>query len=355
MARGNDRVGAVRFAVPLALGLLTASSASAGAWPLPEGELIVSQTTLFDWYDIYARNSTNRRLLEEPQGSIVQVGPVRRLGAILTAEYGFSERLSVQLSVAYFWSRHIAVGRNAELMTNAEPNTQHGLQDLTGNVKFLAFQAQTRRFAFAVSPYVGWAIPLSAYDTTVNNPLGDGILQLDFALALSTAFPTLDLYANLDVIYRIRERKAFALGRIHDAFQVIGEVGYFVTRWMSIRVLTRYTEALGGVNLTFENADQLAAAGVDAMQLYQNPLVYNQDALFVGGGLAFQVSKYFGVSVNYMQAVWFRNFANVRTVMLSLSFNPQLGQRPPPEEELAPAVEEESPEAPGAQSPAQTE
>ncbi len=343
----------LRFPVTLALAavLCLSSSAFAAAWPTADGELVISQTSLYDYYDIYARHSANRVLLEDVKGSVVQVGPVRRFGFFLNAEYGLTERVSANLGIAYFLTTHEALGDNTKLYTFANPNQQWGLQDFTGQVKYLLWSTQTPTVMFGIAPFAGWAIPLQKYDTTVNNPIGDGILSLDLGASFSAALPNARLFFNLDALYKVREKKRFQAGdsvsEIKDQIQLTAEAGYFIIPSLSIRLMGRYYESLGGQQLTFAISPEAVEAGVDAMQLYENPLIYDQDALFIGGGPYWQVNDYFGVGVNYVHAVWFRNHANLRTVMLSLSFSPQLS-RPKAEPMPEPPAGDDLDDAPAA-------
>jgi hypothetical protein len=122
-------------------------------------------------------------------------------------------------------------------------------------------------------------------------------------------------------------------------------------------VMTRYYDSLGGAQLTFVPPPG-APVGLDGMQLYENPLVYNQDGLFIGGGPYWQATDWLGVGVNYVQAVWYRNLANIKTVVLSLSFSPPTAKPPPPEESIEPMPEQQvepEPAAPGPAAPAPAE
>src|SRR6185295_16777560 len=166
-------------------------------------DLIITETTLIDFYNIYARNSTNPRLLQDPQGSVVQAGDVRRFGFLLGAEYGVTERFSVTVNVAFFYTQHLNVGENLRLLTNSAPNSQVGFQDLTGNAKFTVFQIQGA-VSFAAAAFLGWAIPLSSYNTALDNTLGDGIVSVEPGISLSLALPKGRFFANADFLYKYR-------------------------------------------------------------------------------------------------------------------------------------------------------
>ncbi len=303
---------------------------------------MITQTSLADFYEIYARNSTNKILLEKKGGSVVEVGTVRRFGFFLTGEYALSDRVTAQLSLGYFYTQHLNVGPNLALFEpDTHPNTQSGLQDLTGLIKFLAYQ-HPGTVAFGVAPYLGFAFPVQKYDTSVNNPIGDGVLSLDLGLALSVALPKAGLFFNGDAVYRVRERKNFGGNLIYDQVQLMFEAGYFILPSLSIRAMVRYYESLGGRTLSF--VTDPGQGTQTSMQLFQNPLVYDQDGLFVGGGPYLQVSDSFGIGLNYVQAVWFRNLANVKTVVLSLSYSPAFSRTPPPEEPYPLPADEMQPE-----------
>ena len=315
----------------------------------------MTESNLLDLYDHYARNSTNSLLLEQPKGSIVQAGNSRRFGFFLNAEYGLIERVTASAGIAYFYTQHLDVGPNVALFTNSQPNTQKGFQDFTGNIKFRAYQYNGREITLAVSPYVGLILPVTHYDTSVDNPLGDGIAQVDLALALSAIIPSTRLFFNFDAVYRVREHKAVRVGNIwpaeflranpdfpasgsggiiHDQVQAILEVGYFFTDWLSLRAVVKRTETLGGEDLTFSGMPLMMTAGLPKMSMFENSLAYDQDSLFVGGGPYWQVNEYFGVGATYVHAVWFKNFPNMKTVVLSLSFSPKVAKRPQPEPEV---------------------
>src|SRR5262249_5713787 len=163
----------------------------------------------------------------------------------------------------------------------------------------------------------------------VNNPIGDGVLSVDLALAFSAAVPDARVFFNLDSVYRYREHKRLTVGQIHDQVQFTLEGGWFIIPTFSLRLMVRYYETLGGAKLTFANQG-LVTAGQDAMQLYENPLVYDQDAIFVGGGPYLQITEAFGIGANYVRAVWYRNHANLQTAMLSLSFALPVKKQLPP-------------------------
>jgi hypothetical protein len=340
-----------RLAALIAVGLsFSAGNAKAAAWTSAEGDLVFTQTSLADFYSFYARNSTNSKLLQEPQGSIVQAGPVRRFGFLLTGEYGLTERVTAQLSLAYFYTQHLSVGDNVEFFTNSERNTQLGLQDFTGSVKYLAYQTQGP-VLFGLSPSIGWVLPLRKYDTSVNNPIGDGLNVLDLGLSASMVIPSARLFINGDIIYKARENKAARVGNIwpkesvaaipeenrqfisgigaeiHDQVQGLLEVGYFFTHSLSLRGIVRRIETLGGENLTFQHMPDMMQLGIDKQAMFENSLAYDQDALYLGIGPYWQVNDWFGVGATYTHAVWFKNFPNMKTLVLSLSFNPQFAKR----------------------------
>ena len=332
--------------------LLVSSSALGAAWPTEKGELIVTETTLADFYSYYARNSGNSLPLEEVRGSVVQAGNVYRLGFLLGAEYGITERFSATLNLAFFYTQHLNVGANLRIFTNSQPNTQVGLQDLTGNLKSTLIQTGGK-VLFALAPFVGWAVPVSNYDTSVDNPLGDGIISIEPGLAVSLMVPAARFFVNAEIIYKVREDKAARVGalypatikntvpdfpdaliggQIHDQIQATFEAGVFITDWFSIRGVVRRIESLGGSDLTFEGMPELAMRGIPRQSMFDNSLAYDQDALYVGGGPYVQVNQYFGIGATYIQAIWFRNFPNMKTVVLSLSFNPQFASRAKAEE-----------------------
>lgn len=353
--RFGTKVGSlVRFSA--AAVALWSGAALAAAWTTPKDDLVITQTSLLDRYDFYARNSSNLKLLEEPGGSVVQAGDVMRLGFLLGVEYGISDRVSAQLNFAFFYTRHFAVGNNVRVFTNSEPNSQFGLQDLTGNLKFVLFRTQLPLLHLAISPSLGFVVPMTRYDTSLNNPIGDGIFSLDPTLSVSLLLPKWRLFANLDVIYKIREDKAVRVGGvfpveqvsapgagtggmggaavpmktgglIQDQLQVTFEAGVFITDWLSLRALVRRIETFGGEDLTFEDMPAVMAAGYPKMSMFENSLAYDQDALFIGGGPYVQINDYFGIGLTYVHAVWFRNFPNMKTVVLTFSLNPQIGAR----------------------------
>lgn len=324
---------------------LVANTASAAAWTATEGDLVITQTSLGDFYSYYARNSSNSRLLEQPQGSVAQAGDVRRFGFLLNLEYGLTQRVTANLAVAYFATQHVSVGENIGVFTNSQPNSARGIQDFTGNVKYLAWQSEGPTI-FAISPAIGWAVPLGKYDTSLNNPLGDGIISIDPTLHLSALVPP-KLFLNLDLVYRIREDRSARVGdvwpaavsqanpslgitrtggQIHDQVQAVFEAGYFITDSLSVRGIVKRIETLGGENLTFEGMPQMMSRGTGPLPMFENSLAYDQDALFLGAGPYWQINDNFGVGLTYVQAVWFRNFPNIKTGLLSLSYNPQLGR-----------------------------
>src|SRR5438445_1467389 len=131
-------MGARWLRVGVAAAFLLSAQAIAGAWTAPDGELVVTQTSLADFYSFYARNSTNLKLLQDPGGSVVQAGDVRRFGFLLNAEVGLTEKVTANLAIAYFYTQHVSVGDNVQVFTNSRPNTASGLQDFTGNVKYNA-------------------------------------------------------------------------------------------------------------------------------------------------------------------------------------------------------------------------
>jgi hypothetical protein len=330
-------------AVLLAATLSVPLSAQGAAWPAQKNELVITETTLLDLYSYYARNSTNLKPLQEYHGSLVQAGDVRRWGFLLGVEYGLTERFTIAANIAFFYTQHLNVGENVRIFTNSEPNTQRGFQDFTGNLKYTLFQLEGP-VQLAVAPNVGWQIPLWKYDTSVNNPIGDGVVTIDPGLAVSLMIPASRFYVNGDLIYKFRQMNPAARvgavqpaeiratipdypligGKIYDQLQATLEVGYFLTDWLSLRGLVRRIETLHGEDLTFEGMDVMMGYGLPRTSMFQNSLAYDQDALFVGGGLYVQLGKYFGVGATYTHAVWFRNFPNMKTVVLSFSFNPQL-------------------------------
>jgi hypothetical protein len=348
------------------LAVLVPCAARAAAWTSPEGDLVLTQTTLVDYYSLFARNSTNHALLEEPGGSVVQAGKTWRTGFFLSAEYGLFDRVTLSASAAYFLTRQMTVGANNALFTDAEPNSQHGLQDFSASVKYLAYQHAFRNGGIlaAVAPWIQVTVPMSHYDTSVNNPLGDGVLSADFALSLSASFPSLRLFVNADGSYRLREHTAVRVGNvwpadvvaanpslrvctpadlaapvpvggipgvggaIHDQIQGSLEAGYFITDRISFRLLVRRIETLGGEDLTFAAMpNMMVLRNGQKLPMFENSLAYNQAAFFVGGGPYWQITDQFGVGFTYVRAVWFQDFPNIQTWVLSISFNPQLAER----------------------------
>ncbi|MBI3181181.1 MAG: hypothetical protein HYZ28_03455 [Myxococcales bacterium] len=312
--------------------LAVASAAKGAAWTAPPDELIFSQTSLLDLYSFYARNSARAlQPLELAGGNVVQAGSVSRAGFLLTAEYGLGERVAADLSVAYFRTEHHLVGDNVRLFTDSQPNVATGFQDFTGHVKYLAYRLDGP-VVVGVSPAVGWMVPMSRYDTSLNNPLGDGIFGLDLGLNSSALIPSAKMFINLDLLYRARENKTVRVNdnwnaKVHDQVQVIGEVGYFIFDWLSVRGVVKYLDSLGGDDLSFDGMPQMILMTGRKWPMFDNSLSYDQDALFVGGGPYWQINDSFGVGATYVHAMWFRNFPNMKTLVLSLSYNPQLARR----------------------------
>lgn len=329
---------------------MAAPAAQGAPWTVPENELVLTATALGEAYQFYARNSTNERLLQEPGGSVVQAGEIRRVGFFLGAEYGLTDRVTANLGAAFLHTQHLVVGENLRQFTSSKPNTQTGFQDLTGSVKFLAWQTEGTLLLGAALA-LGFAVPLTRYDTSVDNPLGDGIVSVDLGLALGAVIPSLRIFANGDLVYRAREDTAARVGNvwprdaaaanpsllengtiqvgaeIHDQVQATLELGAYVTDRLSVRVVVRRIETLGGENLTFSGMPQMMTLALGPQPMFENSLAYDQDCLYLGGGPYYQINDYLGVGLTYTHAVWFRNFPNIKSLVLSVSVNPQLARR----------------------------
>jgi hypothetical protein len=63
----------------------------------------------------------------------------------------------------------------------------------------------------------------------------------------------------------------------------------------------------------------MIAMGMPKIPMFENAIAYDQDALFLGGGLFYQLSQRLSLAITYVHALWYQSFPNVKTISASIS------------------------------------
>jgi len=253
------------------------------AWTPPKGEGDVSL--------IYQNLFTRDHFLSN--GARQDFGHVRLLGLTQAVDYGFTDRLAVNLSLLLVAGKYY--GSKPHQLPIDNGNYHGTAQDIRINVRY-----NLRANPLVLTPFVAITVPTHDYEFFAHSGVGSGLREylvgVDFGRQLAP------LIKNA----YFQTRYSFGINPVVDGVRPIrsrvdAEFGYLVTNRLSLRALAISQIAHSGLNFPVDFPSRTD----ERWSHHDQTLAIS--FLNLGGGAAFSLSKSWNVYASMVSNVWGRN------------------------------------------------
>lgn len=307
------------LALPVSAALLCAwmATAHAQAWVPDQGMLGGDLTYQYD---------TAEKIVEDG-GDVELLGDDTTLQTLtFDFEYVPLERLALSLAVPIVAARYTGEElEQGELFPHGrwdDGDTHIALTDLRFDVRYGLMQE-----ILALSPIVGVSIPMTDYETIGLTAPGRGLKQVHLGLALGrTAEPFLpNLFAHVMYEYSLVEKVDIDSDTeeySQNKSRFGAQLGYFIIP--DLQIHASFDGLMHHDGITFVDFADYS----DTVRNYHDMLL-KEEAMLVGGGLAYQVTDTFGLGVAYRQFIKGDNTRTPRIIAATLNWELEVGPSPP--------------------------
>ena len=282
------------FLLILMASFIFPASLYAQAWTPPKGEGYVSLA----FEDMFVKD----HFLSS--GQRIDIGHIRTIGLIESIQYGFTDRLGASFSLPVVASRYY--GPDPHQIPIDDGNYHGGAQDFR-----IGLQYNVRRRPVILTPFVTVVVPSHDYIFYAHSAVGTHQPELDLGLAAAgrlerwvpnAYYQAAYSYGIVPVVTGVRP----------DRSHMSLEGGYFVTRYLALRVLADSQLTHGGFDIPqdFHIADYPLASD-DRWRHHDQSA--NINSLNLGGGIDVAVGRRWDVFATLTTSVWGENGHAMRT------------------------------------------
>ena len=268
--------------------------AQTSAWTPPRGEGYVSLA----FEDMFVKD----HFLSS--GQRIDIGHIRTIGLIQSIQYGVTDRLGASLSLPVVASRYY--GPDPHQLPIDDGNYHGGTQDFR-----IGLQYNARRRPVILTPFVTVIVPSHDYIFYAHSAVGTHQPELDLGLAAAGRFERWlpNAYYQAAYSYGI---VPVVTGVRPDRSHMSLEGGYFVTRYLALRVLADSQLTHGGFNIPqdFQISDYPLVAN-DRWRHHDQSA--NINSLNLGGGFDVALGPRWDVFAALTTSVWGENGHAMRT------------------------------------------
>lgn len=273
-------VVAVAAAVP--------SAAAAQAFLPGKGDAYVSV--------VYTNLYSNRHYLPVEQ---VDLGEIDANTLLFDATYGLSDRVAISLGMPLVVSRYQGTRPH-------QPSDPARLDDgrwhpTFQDVRFSLRYNAIRRGAFAVTPFVGSALPSHSYEHWAHAAPGVNLNQMNVGVTAASLLNQITPGLFIQGRYALGITQPVA-GVTPTRSNVDVELGYFISPELRVFSLTSAQKAHSGIDVTLN----LAQVGT-VTQIQNHDRISREEYVHVGGGASFDLTDRLGVYGAFLTQVAGRN------------------------------------------------
>jgi hypothetical protein len=260
----------------------------------PKGEGYVSLT----FEDMFVKN----HFLSS--GARLDIGHIRTIGLVESIEYGITDRLGASLSLPVIASKYY--GKDPHQLPIDDGNYHGGTQDFR-----LGVQYNVRRRPVVLTPFVTVIVPSRDYIFYAHSAVGTHQPELDLGLAAAGRFErwlpnayyqAAYSYGIVGVVTGVRPNRS------HMSL----EGGYFVTRYLTLRVMADSQLTQGGLNIPQDFQINDFPNVADERWRHHDQSA-NINSLNLGGGFDVALGRRWNVFAGLTTSVWGENGHAMRT------------------------------------------
>jgi hypothetical protein len=296
-------------AITVAVALAFPASAAAQAFLPGKGDAYISI--------VYTNMYSNRHYLPVEQ---VDLGEIDANTLLFDATYGLSDRVAISLGMPLVVSRYQGPRPHQPLNPSRLDDGQWHptFQDVRFSLRYNAI----RRGAFAVTPFVGSALPSHSYEHWAHAAPGINLNQMHVGV---TAASLLD-----QITPGLFIQGRYALGITQPVADVTPtrsnmdvEVGYFISTELRAFSLVAAQKSHAGIDVSLN----LAQVGTVA-QIQNHDRISRDDFLHVGGGVSFSLTERLDLYSAFLTQIAGRNGHKMnRSLSLGLTWTVRRANR----------------------------
>lgn len=275
--------------------LILPTNAYTQAWTPPKGEGTVSLTyQKIDVADHFDREGT-----KEDRGRI------HTHNAIMSLEYGLTDRLALDFHLAYVASKWLGPGRRPH--GPLDDGSFHPMfQDAHLEIRYNAVKRP-----LVITPFIGLSVPTHDYEVRGHVAVGRGFKELVVGTNIGRQLDPILRNGYVHVRYSFAKLKRFE-GLNLNRSNVDWEVGWFANESVALRFIGGWQKTHGGFDFPgdihddhdFDIHDRVARAN------------YVQ----LGGGVTYSVNRNFDIHAAYAATVSARNTHGDAGIILGVSW-----------------------------------
>ena len=292
-----------RFLAPIVLGFvfivflgLTMSVQAQAAWvPLKgEGQVTTTYQNIFVKYHL------------DYQGKTFDSGPVRSNTVITTLEYGLTNKLTFDASIAHVSSKYEGFVGPVPHGPVDTGSYHPAFQNLELGVRY-----NIRSRPLVLTPFVAVVIPTHDYETRGHSAVGRGLRELKMGINVGRDLEGIlpRSYVQARYLYAVVQRvEEFNLNRSNGDF----ELGHFATDRISLRFTGAWQKTYGGLRIPIDN---------DHHHFHDiHDQATRSDFFRVGGGVSFSLTRSVALHADFNNTASGRNGHKPRGLSLGISW-----------------------------------
>lgn len=237
-------------------------------------------------------------------GQRIDIGHIRTVGLVQSIHYGFTDRLSGSLSLPVIASKYY--GPDPHQMPIDDGNYHGGTQDFR-----IGLQYNVRRRPVILTPFTTVVVPSRDYIYYAHSAVGTHQPELDLGLAAAGRFERWLPNAYYQATYSYGVVPVVTGVRPNRSHMTL-EGGYFVTRYLTLRLLADSQLTHGGFNIAqdFEISD-FPHPPNDRWSHHDQSA--NINSLNLAGGFDLAVGPRWGLFAALTTSIWGENGHAMRT------------------------------------------
>jgi hypothetical protein len=272
-------------------------------FPKGEGTVSLSYQNIFVRDHVFSKNDAH------------DVGHILSHAATLNVDYSFTDRLAVSVNMPFVASKYYGPKPHQLPIDNGTYNS--GFQDFTTDLRY-----RLSLRPVVLTPFFRAVIPSHNYEYFAHSAVGrdqrEFQLGANFGRRLNPIVPNAFVQARYS--YAFVER---ILGIAPNRSDAELQLGYFLTRRLSLLGTAQWMYTHSGVNLTFGAGH----SGLDDTQWPHHDQIAKASLLDLGGGAAYAVNGSLEIFFSAARSVEGRNghlHASVLTLGLSRTFGARI-------------------------------